>query len=134
MLQKLHNEHLGIEKTKERARETIFWPGITKQIEDVVSHCSTCSEYQNQYAREEMISSNVPDYPWQMVGTDLFHWDGMDFLLVVDYYSIFIEIDRLHNLKSEKVISKMKIMFSRYGMKSYVQITVHNLTTHLKVI
>ena len=35
ILQRLHKAHLGILKTKERARDTVFWPGITKDIEEI---------------------------------------------------------------------------------------------------
>ena len=41
-LQKLHQSHQGIEKTKRLARESIFWPGMGSQIEEMVSSCSTC--------------------------------------------------------------------------------------------
>jgi len=37
ILQKLHISHCGIEKTKANARTTVFWPGMNKHIEDMVS-------------------------------------------------------------------------------------------------
>ena len=36
MLQQLHISHMGIEKTKLRARESVFWPGVNREIEDMV--------------------------------------------------------------------------------------------------
>ena len=121
MMKKLHNSHLGMEKMKQRARQTIFWPGISKEIEDAVSQCAACQEYQNQNPREEMVMSDIPDYPWQIVGTDLFHWDGNDYLLLVDYYSRFTEVECLYSLKSCTVINKMKMIFSRYGIPEIVR-------------
>ena len=35
----IHSAHMGIVKCKQRARELVFWPGLNKQIEDVVSRC-----------------------------------------------------------------------------------------------
>ena len=37
ILRKLHISHCGIEKTKANARMTVFWPGPTKHIEEMVS-------------------------------------------------------------------------------------------------
>ncbi len=42
MLKIIHQAHLGIIKCKQLARDVIFWPGINKQIEDIVSKCDTC--------------------------------------------------------------------------------------------
>ena len=44
----LHNGHLGIVKTKYRARETMYWPGMSREIEELTSNCDTCIEYQNR--------------------------------------------------------------------------------------
>ena len=33
-----HEGYLGIER-KLRARDFVFWPGMTKQIEDIVTNC-----------------------------------------------------------------------------------------------
>ncbi|PFX23103.1 Transposon Tf2-9 polyprotein [Stylophora pistillata] len=46
ILQKLHLSHCGIEKTKANARTTVFWPGMNKHIEDMVSCCEKCLKYQ----------------------------------------------------------------------------------------
>ncbi|CAB4028475.1 Hypothetical predicted protein [Paramuricea clavata] len=44
ILDKLHEVYQGIEKTKQRARQSVFWPRINKDIEDLVSKCSHCQE------------------------------------------------------------------------------------------
>jgi len=45
MLTKIHTCHLGIVKCKERARDILFWPRMTKDIEQVVSQCEICAEH-----------------------------------------------------------------------------------------
>ena len=32
-----------------------------------------------------MISHEIPQYPWQIVATDLFVWNGVNYVVVVDY-------------------------------------------------
>ncbi|KAK0131334.1 hypothetical protein N1851_033983 [Merluccius polli] len=39
MLKLIHQSHLGIVKSKQRAREALYWPGRTAQIEEVVRNC-----------------------------------------------------------------------------------------------
>ena len=47
-LQKIHAGHQGINKCQLRAKTCIFWPGINKDIEQMVSACSTCQQYQKR--------------------------------------------------------------------------------------
>ena len=68
-----------------------------------------------------MISSELPDYPFQVVGTDLFHWNGQENLIVVEYYRIYWEILRLHDTISVFVIQKLKEIFSRFGIPEVVR-------------
>ena len=42
MLKQLHISHMRIEKTKLRARESMFWPGGNSEIEDMVKWCNIC--------------------------------------------------------------------------------------------
>ena len=116
VLKQLHQAHLGIEKTKWRVRAAIFWPQINQQIEEMVKTCSTCLHNQKQHPREPMMSSDVPHNPFQMVGSDLFHWNDQDFVLVVDYYSRYWQIEKLHKIDAATVIKKIRNVFSRMGI------------------
>ena len=107
VLKLLHQSHMGIEKTKWRARATIFWPSINTQIEDMIKSCDICQHNKKAQQKETMITTEVLDYPFQMIRTDLFHWNGQDFLLVLDYYNQYWDIERLYNTESETVIKKL---------------------------
>lgn len=73
----------------------------------MVGSCELCLKHQNRQAREPMIVTDLPQYPWQKVGTDLFHFHGKVYLLVVDYFSSFPEIALLSNFSSASVIQHM---------------------------
>ena len=62
----------------------------------------------------------VPDRPWEKVGTDLFTISCRDYLVTVDYFSNFYEIDFLADTLSETVISKLKNHFVRHGIPDTV--------------
>lgn len=116
MLKRIHEGHLGIERCKQRAREVMFWPGMSAQITDLIKGCLTCNMYQNSQTKEPMLSYKIPDLPWEHVASDLFMYKNAMYLLVVDYYSNFIEVVKLPDIKSSTVIMYMKSLFARHGI------------------
>jgi len=62
----------------------------------------------------------IRDRPWEKVGTNLYTLDGQEYLIVVDYFSNFWEIDHLHDTKVSTVIKKLKCHFARHGMPDIV--------------
>ena len=91
MLDRIHTGHQGISKCRERARRSVWWPGLSRQLEELVQNCAVCRKYINQRS-EPLIPTVLPQLPWQRVGTDLYEWNGHTYLLVVDYYSRYIEV------------------------------------------
>jgi len=62
-----------------------------------------------------MIAHKLPDRPWKNVATDLFELDNEHYLIVVDYYSRYFELERMSTTTSSAVINKMKAIFTRHG-------------------
>lgn len=113
----IHNSHLGVVKCKQRARELVFWPGMNGEIEDIVSKCSACLTQRNKPQKEPMIIQPLPTLPWSKVGTDLFELGGNNYMVMVDYYSNFIEVSPLHrDTKTSTVIKVLKENIARYGI------------------
>ena len=67
-----------------------------------------------------MIPSDVPERPWQKVGSDLFELNGSPYLLVVDYLSAFVEISKLSSTTSASIVNHMTSMFARHGVPEVV--------------
>ena len=82
-LDKIHAGHQGIRKCCDRARQSFWCPGISKQIEDIVTTWPTCCKHQKKHA-EPMISTLLPERPWQKVATDLFYHSGKTYIIVRD--------------------------------------------------
>ena len=66
----MHAGHQGIHKCRQRASQSLWWPRLSKQLEELVKNCRECCKYQNQRA-EPLIPSKMPELPWQKVGSDL---------------------------------------------------------------
>ena len=116
VLKLLHEGHLGIEKCKGLARSCIYWPGLSRDIEQFVAKCSTCNSFCRQQQKEPLLPHVVPELPWQKLGIDIFQLFNKDYLLVVDYYSKFPEVSQLANKSASCVISHLKSQFARYGV------------------
>ena len=62
------------------------------------------------------MSSPLPEGPWTRVGTDLLSFKGKTFLVVMDYYSRYLELMYLSSATSSFVIGKLKSIFARWGI------------------
>ena len=117
MLDNLHEGHMGIEKCKLRARSTMFWPGMDKDIENKVYKCPTCQERQKALPRQPLEPHEVPTRPWQILGTDIFFWEKDEWLLIDDYFSKFPVVREIPKGKSNSatVIDIFKSVMSEFG-------------------
>ena len=120
MLDSGHYAHIGMNGCLRRAKECIYWPGMDAEIREYVSRCSTCRSFDAKQPRESLISHTFPLRPWAKVGTDIFHFEDYEHPMTVDYYSSFVEVDRLENGTSKEVIKCLKRQFSRYGIPDIV--------------
>lgn len=120
-LEKIHAGHQGVNKCQLRAKSCVYWPGINKDIEQSVRGCKICQEHQNGQTAEPLLPHDIPQRPWQTIGTDLFHLDGAEYLIVADYYSKFPFVRKIHGQSTSKaVITLMKQIFSEQGVPSKV--------------
>ena len=116
MLNLLHKGHPGQERSFRRARNSMFWPNISKDIVNKLQQCSICAEHQRSNPKEPLISHEIPEYPWQVIGSDAFTLDNQDYLLVCDYMSNYFEVEKVKNTNSSTIIKLMKTWFSRHGI------------------
>ena len=119
ILDKLHEGHQGISKCRDRARQSVWWPGLSQQIDEMIKSCQECCKSRRQPAKP-LLPSALPQLPWQKVGTDIFEWNKSSYLLIIDYYSRWIEIAKLRNMLSEEVFLHTRSIFARHGIPEMV--------------
>ena len=73
----------------------------------MVTGCSVCAR-DAALRKEPMMLTPLPDYPWQVVGSDLF---TLGTSIVIDYFPGF---KMLISASSASTIATLKAMFARY--------------------
>nr|XP_022904876.1 uncharacterized protein K02A2.6-like [Onthophagus taurus] len=116
VLKKLHKAHFGITKTKLRARQIVYWPGMSQEIEDYIKKCKVCEKFASKNVKEPLIPHKIPDLPFQNVASDLLFYAQKDYLVVVDYYSRWIELQQIPDKTANTVIKILKKIFARFGI------------------
>ena len=108
----LHDGHQGISRTRENAASSVWWPGISRDIEQMVRECPMCEKYRKERI-EPMRGTEFPDRPWSRIGADFSQHEG----LFVDYYSRDVEISSVSkHVNTIETILKMKRVLSRCGI------------------
>ncbi|XP_068225983.1 uncharacterized protein [Palaemon carinicauda] len=86
-LSHLHDSHRGVEATKRRARQSVFWPGIDSDIANTVGACEACQTLQPSQQQEPLLNDDNPTRPFESVSADFFVVAGKSFLVIADRLS-----------------------------------------------
>ena len=74
VLEAIHTGHQGKTKCVLLERESVFWPGITNDVRDMVQRCEVCSRHQPAPSKLPIMQPNMPTGPWEKIGTDIFEY------------------------------------------------------------
>jgi transposase InsO family protein len=116
VLSLIHYGHQGVEKSRFRAKGTVFWAGMNKDIEKMIQDCSICQTHMPANNKEPLMPHDIPPKPWHTLGTDLFYFNNTTMLLVADYYSKFVIMKKLSSVTTAAVIIQLKAIFSEHGI------------------
>ena len=108
--------HYAIDKMSLRARETVYWPGISEDIRHTYHHCQICAKFARSQQRETLQSIETPQTAWEQLGLDIFTLRNTHFLLVIDYFRWFPVVRQLQILHSLSVIKHLKHIFTEMGI------------------
>ena len=112
VLSQLHESHQGSVRTKQRARLTVYWPGIDNAIDNVILNCQKCQDHLPSNAKEPIIQKPRPSWPFQEFAVDLCAYAGRNYLVLVDCYTdwpAIISMDQ--GTTSGQVITAIKQSF-----------------------
>ena len=115
-LESIHEGHQGEVKCVLKAKQGVYWPGMYKEITEMVQKCSSCQEHANAQPKSPMIAMDVPPEPWHTLGADHFKYKGKWFLLISDYFSKMPFIRQVNSTSAPVAIAEMKGIFSENGI------------------
>ncbi|XP_054279190.1 uncharacterized protein K02A2.6-like [Macrosteles quadrilineatus] len=116
----LHSEHPGESRMKALARSFVWWPGLDRQIEDMVSTCSICQKTRKSAPLAPLQTWTWPKHCWQRLHFDFAYFEGKDFLILVDSCSKWIEVFYMSTTTSQHTIEKLRHCFATFGLPSTV--------------
>lgn len=117
----LHTGHVGIVSSLARARQSLYWYGQGTDIKNYIERCSVCQQTQKTKVKEPILQKTVPDYPFQTVSTDLFHFGGHEYILIADHYSGYMDFRKLKSTTSSEVILMLRMWFSTHGIPEILE-------------
>ena len=59
--------------------------------------------------------SDMPSHAWHTLGTDLFYWNKIDYLVIGDYFSKYLIVRRLPNSSTHTVTRELGLIFTELG-------------------
>ena len=112
MMQLLYTGHLGLDKCLNRAKQSIYWPGLYEELKELVTNCTTCLKFNlkrpNYVSIKQHARHKIPINPWSKLGSDIFHFEGDSCLLIKDYTSRFPTIRKLNLLTGKALHTTCK--------------------------
>lgn len=116
----LHSGHLEINRTLSLAHDSVYWPGITKDIKALVYSCESCQFAERNNQKEPVFKVPAASLPWEKLHADLFEFNSENVLVLVDDYSGFFEVSKVQNTTSLCIITEFWKQFSRHGIPQFV--------------
>ena len=101
-----------------RAKETVYWPGMNDQIEQLVLNCQLCLKYlrlKNKNTPNIALGHEIPSVPGAKLLQTYFISNQTHYLLVVDYTSRFPIVRELKSMSAQHKAKHFGLIFSEYG-------------------
>ena len=115
ILEQIHEGHLGMEKCINRARNHVYWIGISNDIRQMVEKCSICQRTSTSQKKPAPQFTEIPPFPWHTLGTDLFYWKQQDWLVLADYFSKYLIVRKLPSSTTQAVSKEISMIFTEFG-------------------
>ena len=120
MLQYIHKGHQGKERCLLWARNTVFWPKMTYDVQELIERCIICQEH----GKSQPIigtTQELPPFQWHTLVTDIFYWKRMDFLIVADIFSKYFLVRKLANSTSAAICAELATTVTELGLPHIIR-------------
>lgn len=73
---------------------------MNAELKEMIGTYETCRKYETSHQNESRIPHEVPSRLWEQVAVDLFELNKKEYMITVDYYYNFRQIDCLTSATS----------------------------------
>ena len=119
----LHAANQGSTSMLARARHSVYWPGMDR---DITVHCETCLQCRQNAPskpKEPLMPSVIPEYPFQHVASDMFEIDDHSYLAYVDRLTAFAELAFFPgSTTSAAIVNVLREFFHRWGVPEEISL------------
>ena len=113
----LHSAHQGSAKMLERAKNSVYWPGLVDDLERTRRGCSICDRNAPSQAQMPPLPLASPEFPFQMLAMDYFENKGKSWLVIADRFSGWLSLHYFpREASSSDLISRLKHHFCTFGI------------------
>ena len=115
VLHLLHAAHQGVDRMKARSADVVFWHGIVGDIARYREACQACHRMAKSNPSLPPYDPPEPEYPFQYLAADYFHYGNKDYCVVVDRYSHWPTV-AMEEQGARGFCSQLRRMFSTFGI------------------
>ncbi|XP_043213609.1 uncharacterized protein K02A2.6-like [Amphibalanus amphitrite] len=127
VLQEIHSGHMGSSKMKQLARRHVWWPGLDRELENLASSCSACTEKRAAPPKSTLHPWEQTSGPWERIHVDFAGpFQGTMLLIVSDSFSKWIEVTAMKSTTAERTVEELRKLFAGHGLP--IQIVTDNGT------
>ena len=95
VVRSLHSAHQGVSSMTERAKATVYWPGITSDIRRVRQSCNSCNRNMPSQAKTPPAEPRIPTSPFEAIAADYFDYMGSHYFVSADRLSGWVEMQKI---------------------------------------
>ena len=121
LLRELHSTHLSAASMKKLSRGKFFWPGMSRDIDNVYASCSACkSESISKMQKRTEVRPLFLDSlsPGQCVHLDFLEFKGKYYLILKDQYSGWCHYFACKDQTGLTVVEKVREYSNMFGLPS----------------
>ena len=121
LLDELHKDHPGVVRMKSVARSYMWWPGLDKDIQNLVKTCQACQATKGAPPVAPLHPWVWPSRPWQRLHLDFAGpFQGSMFLIGVDAFSKWPEVQVMTTTTASATLDMLRQWFSCHGIPEQV--------------
>lgn len=114
-----HSGHPGETAMKTILRARLWWPGMSKQIEEWVKTCKSCTLTSRKNPPVPMKRSRLPDGVWDALAVDFngpyARFGGIYIFVIVDCYSRYLMASRVKSTDFDSIKPVLEALINRNG-------------------